>query len=118
MEQSSSLPQGFEQLTPFVGDWVLPDAVARMEKRQSSTIEEIRRFYEAMLPMGEAALAYLRQFQLGDLAPEAERLLKLMLALAEVAPAVEWYNDPKVYDGFLVSRIRYLRLIPDTAAQA
>ena len=118
MEHHSSLPQGFEQLETFVGDWVLPDAVARMKKRQSSTIEDIRRFYEAMLPIGEAALAYLRQFELGALAPEAERLLKLMLALAEVAPAVEWYNDPKVYDGFEVSRIRYLRQIPDTAAQA
>lgn len=113
-----SLPQGFEALEPFVGDWVLPDAIARGAKRQSSTIEEIRRFYEAMLPLGEAALAYLRQFQVGSLAPEAERLLKLMLALAEVAPAVEWYNSPKVFDGFEVSRIRYLRQISDTAAQA
>jgi hypothetical protein len=118
LEQNSSLPQGFEALEPFVGEWVLPDAVARGEKRQSSSIEEIRRFYEAMLPMGEEALAYLRQFELGLLPLEAERLLKLMLALAEVAPAVEWYNSPKVYDGFEVSRIRYLRQIPDTAAQA
>jgi hypothetical protein len=118
LEQNSPLPQGFEALEPFVGDWVLPDAVARGAKRQSSSIEEIRRFYEAMLPMGEAALAYLRQFELGALPIEAEQLLKLMLALAEVAPAVEWYNSPRVYDGFEVSRIRYLRQIPDTAAQA
>ena len=88
-----------------------------MNKRQSSTIEELRRFYDAALPMGEAALAHLRQFQLGELDAPSERLLKLMLALAEVAPAVEWYKDPKVYDGFEVSRIRYLRQIPDTAAQ-
>jgi hypothetical protein len=40
-----------------------------------------------------------------------------MLALAEVAPAVEWYDQPMVYDGFPVERIRYLRQIPDTAAQ-
>jgi hypothetical protein len=114
---SSLLPAGFENLESYVAEWALPDAMARMTKRQSSTIEEIRRFYEAALPLGEAALAYLRQFQLGSLEPEAERLLKLMLALAEVAPAVEWYNDPKVYDGFSVNRIRYLRQIPDTAAQ-
>ena len=118
MTHSSSLPAGFELLVPFVTEWALPDAVARMAKRQSSTIEEIRRFYEVALPLGESALAYLRQYQLGSLEPEAERLLKLMLALAEVAPAVEWYNDPKVYDGFQVSRVRYLRQIPDTAAQA
>jgi len=89
-----------------------------MAKRQSSTIEEIVRFYEIALPLGESVLAYLRQFQLGSLEPEAERLLKLMLALAEVAPAVEWYDGPQVSDGFPVSRIRYLRQIPDTTAQA
>jgi hypothetical protein len=117
LDSNSTLPSGFEALEPFVGEWVLPDAVARMNKRQSSTIQEIRRFYAAMLPFGERALAYLRDFQLGELPPEAERLLRLMLALAEVAPAVEWYNDPQVYDGFPVSRIRYLRQIPDVAAQ-
>lgn len=117
MNTSSSLPAGFESLQGFVADWVLPDAAARMAKRQSSTIEDIRRFYEVMLPHGENALQYLREFQLGSLTREGERLLKLMLALAEVAPAVEWYKNPQVYDGFSVSRIRYLRQIADTAAQ-
>jgi hypothetical protein len=112
------LPAGFEPLEPFVAGWALPDAVARMAKRQASTIEEIRGFYEAMLPLGGQALDHLRGFQLGALPPEAERLLKLMLSLAEVAPAVEWYGDPRVYDGFPIERVRYRRVIPDTAAQA
>lgn len=114
----SSLPAGFEALEPFVADWALEDAVARMARRQASGIEEIRRFYDAMLPLGEAALQHLRQFQLGDLPVESERLLKLMLSLAEVAPAVEWYGDPRVYDGFPIERIRYRRLIRDAAVQA
>jgi hypothetical protein len=113
----SLLPRGFESLEPFAADWVLPDVTARMAKRQGSTIEELRRFYDAMLPIGERALDYLRQFDLGAVPPEAERLLKLMLALAEVAPAVEWYSDPRVYDGFDIGRIRFLRKIPDAAAQ-
>ena len=117
MNSSASLPAGFELLEAFVSEWVLPDAATRMARRQSSTIEEIRRFYQAMLPFGEQALHYLREFELGALPPEGERLLKLMLSLAEVAPAVEWYNSPQVYDGFPISRIRYLRQIPDTAAQ-
>jgi hypothetical protein len=112
-----SLPQGFEALEPFVADWVLPDASARMAKRQACTIEQLRGLYDAVLPLGEKALDHLRQYQLGALPPEAECLLKLMLALAEVAPAIEWYNDPKVYDGFDISRIRYIRKIPDNAAQ-
>ena len=111
------LPQGFESLECFVADWVQPDAAHRMAKRQASAIAAIRAFYDAMLTRGEEALGWLRGHALGALPPEGERLLKLMLALAEVAPAVEWYNDPRVFDGFPIERIRYLRQIPDVAAQ-
>jgi hypothetical protein len=114
---NATLPSGFDALEGFATHWVQPDAAARMAKRQASTIEELKDFYHAMLPRGEEALAWLREYELGTLPPEGERLLKLMLALAEVAPAVEWYNQPGVYDGFPVQRIRYLRQIPDCAAQ-
>lgn len=118
MDQAEQLlPAGFKALEPFVAEWVLADAVARMAKRQASRIEDIRRFYEAMLPFGERALEHLRQFQLGETPAASERLLKLMLSLAEVAPAVEWYGDPKVYDGFPIERIRYRRQIPDAGPQ-
>lgn len=117
MERRPSLPAGFESLEPFLAQWVLPDAEARMAKRQASTIDEIRELYEAALPIGEKALDYLRQFELDALPPEGQLLLKLMLSLAEIAPAVEWYDGPEVQNGFPVSRIRYLRQIPDTAAQ-
>jgi hypothetical protein len=116
--ENSSLPSGFEALEPFVADWVLPDSIARMTKRQASSIEDIRRFYDAILPLADTALAHLRDFQLGELPPREERLLKLMLSLAEVGPAVEWFGDPMVYDGFDVHKVRYTRILPDTAAQA
>lgn len=116
MDQGT-LPKGFETLEPFVSDWVLPDASARMAKRQGSSIEQIRRFYDAIVPMGEQALDYLRAYKLGELTPQGENLLKLMLALTELGPAVEWYDNPQVYDGFPISRIRYVRQISDTAAQ-
>lgn len=83
------LPPGFESLEPHLGVWVLPDSAARSNKRQASTIGELRTFYDAMLPIAEAAIGYLREYKLGSLPPEGERLLKLMLSLAEVAPAIE-----------------------------
>ncbi len=113
----SALPPDFADLERFVADWVLPDALARMAKRLSSSMDEIKAFYAAMLPRGEAALAYLRDYELGAMPPEAASLLKLMLSLAEVAPAVEWYDSPRVYDGFSIDRTQFLRQIPDTAAQ-
>ncbi len=112
-----TLPPGFEQLADFVEDWVLPDAAARMGKRQSSSMAEIRALYCALTPVGDQALAYLGQFQLGELPAEAENLLGLMLSLAEIAPAVEWYDSQEVANGYPVERIRYLRQIPNFSAQ-
>ena len=112
LASATLLPPGFAALDPFVAAWVLPDAAARMVKRQASTIAEIRSFYDAIIP-----LDHLRAHKLGALSAEGERLLKLMLALAEIGPAVEWFDDPKVYDGFSVDRIRYVRQIPDLAPQ-
>jgi hypothetical protein len=111
------LPPGFEALAPFVDDWILDNAAARMAKRQSSSMAEIRAFYDAIVPLGVAALDHLRQYRLGELPAETENLLKLMLALAEIGPAVEWFDDPAVYDGFPIERIRYVRQISDSAAQ-
>jgi hypothetical protein len=53
---SGTLPKGFDQLEPWAAAWVLPDAQARMTKRQSSSFAELQEFYNAMVPLGEAAL--------------------------------------------------------------
>lgn len=105
-------------LEPFVADWVLPDSLARMAKRRSSSMEDIKAFYTVAIANAERALNHLRAFPLGDIPPAEERLLKMMLSLAEVGPAVEWFDSPHVYDGFEASKIRYIRTLPDTAAQA
>ena len=89
-----------------------------MAKRRGSTMAEIRPFYDAAIANADRALAHLRAFKLGEVPPAEERLLKLMLSLAEVGPAVEWFDDPNVYDGFDAAKIKYTRLIPDTAPQA
>ena len=113
-----TLPAGFEALVPFVADWVLPDSLARMAKRRTSNMDEIKAFYNAAIANAEPALNHLRAFPLGEIPEAEERLLKLMLSLAEIGPAVEWFDSPHVYDGFEASKIRYIRTLPDTAAQA
>ena len=118
MSKMSSLPAGFEALEPYVADWALEGSLARMAKRRSSSMDDIRAFYAAAIADADRALAHLRAFKLGEVPPAEERLLKLMLSLAEVGPAVEWFDDPHVYDGFDATEIKYTRLIPDTAAQA
>lgn len=99
-DASSALPPGFEDLEIWVADWVLPDMAARNHKRLSSPMEAIQAFYDALLPQAPRVLEYLERCKLGQLDPAEERLLKLMLAFAEVCPAVEFYQQPGVIDGF------------------
>jgi len=117
LDHGSVLPGGFESLECFVPEWVLEDTGARSAKRQQSSIAQLRRFYDGMLPLAAKALDHLKTVSLGAMPEDSARLLKLMLSLAEIAPAVEWYDGPKVYDGFEMNRMRLIRFIPDTAAQ-
>ena len=94
------LPKQFSDLERFVGPWALATEKERNRKRLSSTMEEIRAFYDAMLLRMEAVIGYLNQFPLDQVPEEAKRLLYLTLSLAEVANAVELFGQPGVIDGF------------------
>ncbi len=113
----SLLPADFSALERHVEHWVLPDSSCRHAKRLSTDYAEIKRFYDDMLQHAPAALALLSQRKLGELDDPEQRLLKLLLALAEVGPAVEWYQGPEVVDGFAAERFVLTRQLSDTAAQ-
>ncbi len=113
----NGLPAGFEELEHFVGEWVLADSSARSAKRQTSSFAEVSEFYDGMLKHSERALEYLSTRRLGELGPQDQRLLKLCLSLAEVGPAVEWYESPQVLDGFPADRFPMTEMIPDTEPQ-
>jgi hypothetical protein len=111
------LPKGFKTLEPLVADWVLPDSRARLEKRLTTPPAVIRAFYDAMLDKAPRALSYLAERQLGELNEAEERLLKLLLSLAEMGPAVEWYGTGEYPDGFDARRFKLIEQMPDNAAQ-
>lgn len=114
---ASRLPKGFTALERWLDDWVLADSSARLDKRMRSSLDELRAFYDGMLPHAEAALAYLAQRQLGALDEAEEKLLKLMLSLAEVGPAIEWYGTGNYPDAFDPKRFPLTVQLPDTAPQ-
>lgn len=97
------LPEPFADLVPYLA-WALPTERERSAKRQSSTMDEITTFYQAMLPRMEEILSYLAQYPLENVPPEVQRLFNLVLTLAEVAPAVENFGQPSVIEGYDVSR--------------
>ena len=92
------LPKEFEDLEPFI-DWALAKESERTNKRMASTMEEIRAFYDAMLPRMKVILAYLNQFPLNQMPEDVNRLFHLTLSLAEVTNAVELFGQPGVVDG-------------------
>lgn len=95
-----TLPQGFQDLERFVGAWSLASERERNRQRLSSSMEEIQELYNTLLPRMDEVISYLNQQPLNDMPEDARRLFNLSLALAEIAPAVEFYKQPEVIDGF------------------
>ena len=110
-----------EELGPvldgWVAEWVIPDSQARSDKRLSSSMATLRAFYDAILPQAPRILEYLDQHQLGQLAASDERLLKLMLSFAEVIPAVEFYQQPSVIDGYSAEKFKLGESLSDLSPQ-
>ena len=93
------LPARFAALEPF-SEWALATETERMLHRADAKQADIEAFRDAMMASLDAVVAHLDAFPLGDM-PEPERnLYGMLLSLAEVAPAVEFYRQPNVIDGF------------------
>jgi hypothetical protein len=103
----SQLPQQFSDLEPLVG-WSLSTERARNAKRRSSSMEQLRVFYDSILPRTEAILEHLDKFSLDQLPEKERRLLYLALSLAEVANAIELFKNPSVIDGFDPERVNLM----------
>ncbi len=94
-----TLPGGFEELLPFA-DWALPRETDRMLKRADAQQAEIVRFRDAMMARLDAIVEHLDAFPLDDMPVAEAHLMAMLLSLAEVAPAIEFYRQPRVIDGF------------------
>ncbi len=99
-----TLPAGFEDLERFAAVWSLASERERNRQRLSSSMSEIQELYDALLTRMDQIIEYLNQLPLDNMPEEARRLLYLSLSLAEVAPAVEFYKQPEVVDGFPADR--------------
>jgi hypothetical protein len=111
------LPDGFGALEPYCEKWCLPDSPSRNEARIDASMEDLRDFYEVMVPLAGRALDHLSSFQLGDLEAREADLLRLLLSLAEVGPAVEWFGQPRVIDGYPEDKFPLVLALDDLAAQ-
>lgn len=89
----TTLPAGFEALAPFVPAWAVETADDRLRARLSSSEAEREAFFAAAQPLLADGLAYLDRKPLDRFDPAETRLMRLLLAFAHVALAVETQGD-------------------------
>jgi hypothetical protein len=91
-----ALPAGFEELEEFVAYWAVAGQNERRYQRCDTTFDEIKRFYDAMYPRADEAMAYLDKFPLRDMPGPEARLMRMVLSLAQASMAVEIQGAARV----------------------
>ena len=92
------LPTEFSDLEPFARVWCLATERQRFAERMSSSIEDMRAFYDAMVPRAEEAIAYCDKFPLHEMPDDARHLLQLLYSLVMVSFPVEAWHQPAIPD--------------------
>jgi hypothetical protein len=106
------LPPGFEALEPFVLHWAIGTTEGRLRARAEASMDEIRAFYDAMVPLADAAMNHVDAYGLADLSPERTCLATLVLSLAQAAVAVEIHGAPRAPGTPYPNSLRVLRGAP------
>lgn len=106
MTQDSSLPPGFQDLESFVAYWSLETNDDRRRARSTAEMQDIQRFYDAIVARAEDAIAHCDGFGLDAMPPETERLFKLLLAMNHAAIAVEMHGQPRALESVWPSAVR------------
>ncbi|WP_347557628.1 hypothetical protein [Robbsia sp. KACC 23696] len=105
---SRPVPPAFDALAPFVPMWALATETERSIQRHTAGMPQILAFRDAILPQVNDIVDWLNGFALStlDAHPEAMTMMYLLLSLAEIAPAIEFYNQPDVIDGYDARRFQ------------
>ena len=82
---NSDLPSGFEDLAQFVPTWALKGQAARARKLKNCDLDELGRFYRAVLPRLDAIVGHLNRFPLDAMPPAEQTLMDVVLTFAETA---------------------------------
>jgi len=94
--ETNILPSGFADLLQFREWGELETQADRYLKRQTTALDALQEFYDAITPRLPAIFALLDSRAPGSLAGPEERLLRMTLGLAEVAQAVETFHQSTV----------------------
>lgn len=103
MVKNVKLPVAFSDLEIFL-DWALPSETQRRQKREASTMAEIRQFYDTMVAKLPAVFEHFKAAEAKSGGPdkvddETKLLFTLMLAFADASLSIEVHRSPIVPDG-------------------
>ncbi len=83
------LPPRFADLQPWVAAWALPNERERYFKLHSVDIDELRAFYDAMMPRMDGVLDYLNGFDARSMPEDVTCLFQLAMTFAETAHPID-----------------------------
>jgi len=92
------LPSAFAELEGFARRWCLATETERWDARVSSSMSELKEFYDAFFPRLEEAIDYCDKFPLDNLPDDVLHLLHMIYSLIMVAMAVEIMHQPAPVD--------------------
>lgn len=118
MSNANSLPAGFEALEPFVEQWSVAGAANRVQCRLDSEAADRVAFYNAAKDMAAPALALLDKKSLAQFDESEERLMNLLLSLAQVSLAVEVQGEAEPKHARFAQFMKITRAPSDVKAQA
>lgn len=98
IDVDSLLPDVFSDLERFAEAWCLATERERYAKRLCSTMQEMQRLYDAVLPRVAEAIAYCDKFPFDDMPEDAKRLLLLLYSFVTVSFPIEVWRQPHVLD--------------------
>ncbi|MFD0364731.1 hypothetical protein ACFQZZ_25090 [Nocardia sp. GCM10030253] len=92
------LPSEFADLEPYAAEWCLAGEPARYDKRLASSMADMQRFYDAITPRAQDAMAYCDKFPLDELPGDAKNLMYLLYSMIMVSFPVEVWRQPRIPD--------------------
>ncbi|WP_216917079.1 hypothetical protein OG225_14245 [Nocardia sp. NBC_01377] len=92
------LPTDFADLEQFASTWCLPTEPERYDRRLSSSMADMQRFYDAITPRAEDALTYCDKFTIENMPEDTKNLMYLLYSMIMVSFPVEVWSQPRIPD--------------------
>lgn len=105
---AAPLPPQYADLARFTPEWLLRTEQARYQKLLNTDIEDLRVFYDAMMPRLEEITLFLNRYPLDAMPAEVKNLFDLAMTFMESAHPIDLrWRTTDIEDKFPAERFRF-----------